>query len=175
MAITYRIFPPVTEQIKAHFWSKVAIDVPDKCWLWQGGTIPQRGNYGRFYINRKDFRAHRCAYYFTYNTDPGQFDVMHSCDNPICVNPHHLSVGTRKDNHDDMTRKGRRCYYRREHPEKALKGEDHYATTLTNEQVLEIRRRHIFRKVTMKQLAAEYGVSWSTVQGIISRKSWKHI
>jgi hypothetical protein len=156
MAITYRSFPVITEQIRNHFWSKASIRSPEECWPWIGGTNPQRRNYGRFYIHREDFRAHRVAYVLHYGHDPGELDVCHHCDNPICVNPHHLFIGTRADNHRDMDAKGRRYLYRK----------------LSPDQVAEIRARYVPRVVSMATLAREYGVSPMAIHKIISGKTW---
>lgn len=86
--------------------------------------------------------------------------VCHKCDNPACINPEHLFLGTRKDNMDDMVNKNRQ-----------IKGKDCHCSKLTEQQVLEI-----FRDVrTQKIISAEYRVSERTVWKIRNRISWKYI
>lgn len=86
--------------------SKVVVDNVTKCWLWQGSVAKngyaicsRTGNPSRY--------ASRTVYMLYKGVIPKGFVVMHSCDNPACVNPKHLSVGTQQDNIDDMMAKGR--------------------------------------------------------------------
>lgn len=75
------------------------------CWIWAART--NEWGYGTMEINGKSIRAHRLSY-LMFNGDliPGKV-VMHTCDNPVCVNPNHLRQGTHKDNSQDMVDKGR--------------------------------------------------------------------
>lgn len=77
----------------------------DGCWIWQGSL--RNDGYGRFYIKPKYYGAHRIAYEIYKGEIPPTFVVRHRCDNPLCVNPQHLELGTRKDNVDDMYIRGR--------------------------------------------------------------------
>jgi len=94
------------------FWSKVKRS--DDCWEWQGGKSPL--GYGRVRHEGKDWFAHRVAYYLIYGVHPGNLSVCHKCDNPPCVRPDHLFLGTRHDNMMDSARKGRNAMQR--YPEK---------------------------------------------------------
>lgn len=89
------------------FISKVLIT--DTCWLWTGSKY--RGQYGHFRrkLNNswKMYKAHRYSYEFYKGEIPSNYLVCHSCDNPSCVNPNHLWIGTSKDNFKDMQNKGR--------------------------------------------------------------------
>ena len=82
------------------FWDKV--NKSDNCWEWSA-ALDSRG-YGRFgvhdisYGKHRLYGAHRISYYLAYNNDPGKFFICHSCDNPKCVRPDHLWLGTCKDN-----------------------------------------------------------------------------
>lgn len=91
------------------FWGLV--EKGDRCWTWNGKRNP-RHPYGQFYIGWdgtrfREMRAHRAAWALAHNSDPGALHVCHHCDNPICVNPAHLFLGTREDNMRDMVAKGR--------------------------------------------------------------------
>jgi len=79
---------------------------PDACWPWLGTTIPEKP-YGRVSFEGKNYRAHRFSYLIHFGHIPANMEVCHKCDNPICVNPAHLFLGTTKDNADDRDRKGR--------------------------------------------------------------------
>lgn len=101
----------LTPAIVARFQSKVKQGGPDECWPWQGGKTPKgygQLNVGRDAEGRQDTRyTHRIAYQLAHGVDPAGALVMHSCDNPPCCNPKHLSLGTQADNVADASRKGR--------------------------------------------------------------------
>ena len=107
--------PPIYKSVEEGFWAKV-----DKspghgpwgdCWNWT--AYKNKNGYGKFMLEAgtKSVRAARFAYISTH----GQFDpalsVCHRCDNPPCVNPRHLFLGSHQDNMDDMTAKGRRIIW----------------------------------------------------------------
>jgi len=87
------------------FWEKVAAGDPDECWEWQGSRHPF--GYGTINVQRRPVTAHRIAYQFAHGDVPAGLYVLHHCDNPPCVNPAHLFLGTAKDNTEDMMAKGR--------------------------------------------------------------------
>jgi hypothetical protein len=95
------------------FWDKVDVKGPDDCWEWQAFKNEQ--GYGRFYFNGRLHGAHRVAYQLTYRDFDQSLDCCHKCDNPSCVNPEHLFLGTEKDNIDDMMKKGRHHFKSRTH------------------------------------------------------------
>lgn len=90
--------------------------------------------------------------------------ACHHCDNPICVNPVHLYVGTAQTNVDDMDRRGRRVA-RVPHP--AARGERNHNARLTNDQVSAIRSRYTGKRGEQSALAREYGVTPQLVQLIV--------
>jgi HNH endonuclease len=93
------------------FWEKVDRRGPDDCWLWTAAT--SRDGYGRVGVGGREGgsqRAHRVSWELHYGRAPGGLCVLHNCpggDNPLCVNPSHLWLGTNDENMADMKRKGR--------------------------------------------------------------------
>ncbi len=109
--------------------------------------------------------AHRYSYMLHKGTiAPGMF-VMHACDNKLCVNPDHLSLGTPRDNTQDMIAKGRKARG------KYALGEDVGCSVLTADAVREIRASD----KTNKELADQFGASVNAVRYARTRKTWKHI
>jgi hypothetical protein len=106
------------------FWRLAAKGGPNECWPWSGVRI--RGGYGNFRETnpRRMRRAHRFAYEVTHGPIPSGLMVLHTCDNPACVNPRHLKIGTALDNTADMFAR-----HRARPPHK-----------LSDRQVVEIRR-----------------------------------
>lgn len=92
-----------------HFWKFVDKRGADECWEWQGASKHERGfRYGRFFVaKQKAVGAHRYAFMLANGPIPDGLHVLHICDNPPCVNPAHLRLGTQRDNMQDRKQKGR--------------------------------------------------------------------
>jgi hypothetical protein len=102
----YKTFPPI--RTAADFWFRVAVTAnTDRCWEWQGTLFPR--GYGKVQINGKQHLAHRLAYQYATGKEP-KLSVLHSCDNPRCVNPNHLREGTSQDNTNDCISRNRNRY-----------------------------------------------------------------
>lgn len=140
------------------------------CWLW-GGAINDKG-YGQIYDGYSVKYAHRISYKIYKGEIPKGLLVCHHCDNPICVNPEHLFLGTHKDNNMDMIRKGRdsKEYLKNF---KSGPGELAPSSKLTNEEVLEIRE--MWKEKSVVKIAQILGISKHTIHSIVYRRSWKHI
>jgi hypothetical protein len=156
------------------FWSKVDRRGPDECWEWQAGR--EDSGYGVF-----DGRhAHRVAWEITNGAIPAGLIVRHYvCDNRPCCNVAHMKLGTRRQNSEDMVRKGRQATGdrspRRLHPESYAVGEAHGNSKLTPDQVREMRRLYAVGGETHQSLGRRFGISAAIAGRIVSRKMWKHI
>lgn len=145
------------------FWSKVLVTSPDACWLWVGCRAPN--GYGRI-IKSESTKleiASRISYEIAYGSIPKNMLVCHRCDNPPCVNPNHLFLGTAQDNQLDCIAKKRNVY-----------GEKQWCAKVTEIEVRAIRkaREH---GVMLKDLANKYGIGITTVEQIVKRHTWKHV
>ncbi len=138
----------------------------ETCWLWIGSKNTQ--GYGGFHPGRgeKWHRAHRYSWKLHRGPIPEKMCVLHTCDNPSCVNPDHLWLGTYLDNSNDKLAKGRQT-----------RGEDNGPTKLTSEQVIRIRRDYVCgsRVTGAKPFARLYGVDNKTIRQIIKGSTWKHL
>lgn len=138
------------------FWSKVAKS--DGCWEWKAGTSPH--GYGRYRLPKRAVFAHRYAYEQCVGEIPDGLFVCHRCDNPRCVNPAHLFLGTHEDNMRDMTRKGRSTW-----------GERSGRRKLSADDVAEVHRlRH--DGLSLAQIAARFGVTRQNVHLVVSGRTW---
>lgn len=146
---------------KEKFWKKV--NKIDTCWLWTGRT-GLNGRYGDFQTKWcKESSSHRISWYLHYGEIPKGLFVCHHCDNPLCVNPEHLFLGTPKDNTMDMIHKWRHQY-----------GEKHGNAKLTDDIVREIRELKDTGLI-QEEIASIYGVDRSTVGLVLNNKIWKHV
>lgn len=132
--------------------------VTDGCWLWTGAR--DAWGYGKVRMSirgkpKRDLKAPRAMYSLLYG-DPGSQMVLHHCDNPPCVRPDHLFLGTHQDNMDDMARKGRRRGNIR----------------LTSEQVLEIRGTS---GIGARRIGQRYGIGPSQVTRIRNGEAWRDV
>ena len=133
------------------FLRKVAMDPsPTGCWEWRGAQGSD--GYGRVRRKSKTYSAHRFSYELFKGQIPQGLCVLHQCDNPLCVNPTHLFLGTKRDNTADMLRKGRQGFSGRR---------------LDEEQVLQIRVC-LERGENKRTIAERFDVCRSTVQDIAS-------
>lgn len=149
------------------FWDKV--DKSGACWTWT--ACRDACGYGQFYIGRaaavrrRTERAHRQAWKLSRGSIPYGLHVLHRCDNPACVNPSHLFLGTHRDNMDDMHAKGRG---RKAH------GERYPQAKLREQDIRDIRAKYAIG-YSQRAIGQAYGVSHATVGRIVLGQRWAHV
>ena len=154
----------------SRFYRKIDI-TPLGCWNWTGAND---GRYGQFSVGGKLVKAHRYAYQIWRAPIPDGKNVCHKCDNPKCVNPSHLFLGTQSDNLRDCAQKGRNPM--QTHPEKSAfktlpdavrpRGDTHGKTKIAERDLGEIRTSAL----STEELANAYGVHRTAIQRIRSGK-----
>lgn len=146
------------DTLASRFWKKV--NKADGCWEWTGHTSPH--GYGMIAVAGGKRSAHRVAYELHRGTIPIGLSVRHTCDNPLCVNPAHLVLGTAQDNVDDRVTRGR---------SRNLAGEAHALSKLSDSAVRVIRASPL----TLGELAAIFGVAKSAICKVRKFQTWKHV
>lgn len=150
------------QNIRQRFLSKVRQSSAQQCWLWQG-SYPTGSEYGQTYYRGRVDKAHRVSYMIFNGSIPMGYDVRHTCDNPGCVNPMHLTTGTRRQNMQDAVKKKR-------HPH----GVTHGRAKVNESQVRQIRA--LYRQgMSYRTLATRYGLSHLAIRDIVLRKTWGHV
>jgi len=148
----------VKTPVEQRFWSKV--EKTASCWNWTGY---KNYGYGIIRINYENIGTHRYSWELHNGKIPDKLCVLHKCDNPKCVNPDHLFLGTPKDNIDDKVSKMRQC-----------KGEQQHLNKLTEDQVREIKNTPKYFRSNII-LSDKYNVTQTNIIGIRQGKIWKHI
>ncbi len=145
------------EKPEDRFWSKVHDRDGEGCWEW---TASKRKGYGFFQINHKVVTAHRYSWELHNGPIPNGLHVCHHCDNPACVRPDHLFVGTDKDNAIDKTAKGRN----------GLIG-----SRLTAGKAQLMRAMWDSGEYIHRELCEIFDVTESTTNHVVHRKTWRHV
>ena len=157
------------------FWNKVDCSAgPNGCWTWTAARNPK--GYGRFSVDWRAGKwelAHRTSYRLSVGPIPTGALILHSCDNPPCVNPAHLRPGNSSDNQRDAYDRGRRDRLRITRTAVTC-GESVHTAKLHAAQVIEIRRR-LDAGESQGSLGKMFGVKQSTIWNIAHRKTWTHI
>ena len=153
----------MTTTTEDKFFSKVK-KTRHGCWEWQGSKTS--AGYGQLWFEGRHAVAHRISYELCIGHTPKGMYVCHKCDNPCCVNPKHLFLGTPKDNQHDSKMKNRRSTW---------DGEKNPRVKLTEKDVLAIRAKYKPDVCSYKMLANEYGVTQGCIGFIVLRQRWGHI
>ncbi len=160
----------LSRPLDVRFWENVSVS--DGCWEWTGKRKSGvSNNYGRFFIGMNptdrnktvEMFAHRFSWEMHNGAIPDGLYVLHRCDNPPCVRPNHLFLGTLRDNTRDSVNKGRWPI-----------GEHHHHHRLTETDVLSIRRE-FEAGVSASELARRHNIGRTTAGHIIRRESWRHV
>lgn len=163
---------PEGHSVIDRFLSKVT--KTDTCWLFNGDK--DKNGYGKFWVNsaKRSIGAHRVSYELYNSKIPDKMIVCHKCDNPSCVNPEHLFIGTQRDNMADKVAKDRqakgsnhRCNL---YPDKVLKGERSGSCKLNDKNVQDIRNLSKEGSYTQQELADKFNISRSQIWNIINNR-----
>jgi HNH endonuclease len=167
-----RPFGSGRKSLTERFWGKVDKRDANECWLWIGFTLKPRGsgwgNYGCINSGGKGrpLLAHRVSWEIANGPVPDGMLVCHHCDNPPCVNPRHLFLGTQSDNMNDCSAKGRVRSPK-------SRGETHPMAKLTKAKVLLIRAAR--GEKSARELALRLGVCRNSIHNIWSGRTWSSV
>lgn len=148
---------PVIER----FWRNV--QKTETCWLWMGSKT--NGGYGQITDDfDRNLRTHRCSWEIHFGPIPDDMHILHTCDNPACVNPDHLFLGDDTSNYADSRAKNRHAH-----------GERHGQAKLTEPAVLSIRAEYAAGGISMQRLADKHHVSQNAIRRICNGDTWRHL
>lgn len=143
---------PAAWKWRQRFFAKVHEEPTSGCFLWSGTQNQFR--YGICTLHREPFLAHRAAYALEYGAELSHLVLRHSCDNPTCVNPRHLTSGTQLENNRDMFRRGRARQYQR-------------APLITELAVAALREEGLNKA----EIARKLQIGWRLVDRILARRA----
>lgn len=152
----------LTEEAINRFRTLVSYVGHGSCWIWKGEKLVNR-EYGLFRLQGHRYLAHRVSFLIHNGIFNPIKVIRHTCDNPPCVNPAHLKIGTQRDNVMDAVKK-----LRMQH------GETHCRAKLTTKEVMEIQKL-LKRGHQQKAIAEMFGVNKSTICCINIKRNWKHV
>jgi hypothetical protein len=154
------VYPRRPSDPAERFWSKV--EKTSTCWIWTAHRVAW--GYGQFWYDARLIHAHRAAWILTHGPIPDGQLVLHRCDNPPCVRPDHLFLGSNDCNMADAVTKGR-----------MQRGTQRPSAKLNDNTVKAIRRQYAAGEASLSQLAHAHDVTVSLIHGIVQRRRWKHI
>ena len=161
--IKYLPMPILTMDNILRFWDKVSgYSDPYSCWLWT--AYKDEDGYGTITISYQPYRANRISYWMHNSIDPKEFEVCHTCHNPPCVNPKHLTLGTSSGNKQQSVSAGRWVHQKGNLNNRALFDEE------TIREIRSLKDKH-----SAIQLSAMFNCSKSHITSILNRSRWSHI
>jgi hypothetical protein len=169
----------LTDQAIKSFWSKTEKRIGSDCLWWTGAKKPT--GYGRMSIQGKNLQAHRIAYLIQHGSIPSGMHILHSCDNPSCVNHEHLSTGTHVENMKQRHARGRYVFnYNGNHylqkDSTVVRGSNNSRAVINEEIAFQMRLDFAQGKFKSKADGARlYGVSITVMQTVLSGRTWKHV
>lgn len=147
---------PVLQRLEKHIISK------NDCWITD---LALSHGYPVLRVDRKNIMASRLMYELHYGVKiPKDICACHKCDNPLCINPSHLFLGTKKENSEDMAKKNR-----------STKGTKQTKSKLTDEKVLQVKHLLAETNLTLLEIANLFNVGQSTIADIKKNRTWNHI
>lgn len=147
------------------FWDQVDIKSIEECWTWMG--YKNKKGYGRFGITSYNkYLSHRYCWTICCGDIPLGLFVLHKCDNPSCVNPMHLFLGTNSDNMIDCSNKDR---------SNKPRGENNPSHKLKTIDIINIRKQYISGEYSQRQLAKMYNIHQTTIGDIVRQELWQHV
>ena len=152
-----------SRSLDERFREKYTLEPNTGCWLWTG--YANQDGYGLIKVDGRVFRAHRVAWQLAGLKISDGLHVLHRCDNPPCVNPAHLFLGTPLDNARDRDSKGRK---------NSATGESVHTAKLTAAVVVAIRQE-LADGATTRAVSRKYGIGWSTAKDIKAKKTWRSV
>jgi hypothetical protein len=152
-----------TQSITDRLLSKIRVNAETGCWIWTANK--NNKGYGKLRVGDEKQYAHRVAYELYRGPIPKGIVVCHRCDNPACVNPDHLFLGTQAENIADMMVKGRQRLTER-------RGTCNGNSKLSEADVVAIRSAE---NLKLRELAAHYGVTPTLISYIRRGKNWSHV
>lgn len=161
-----RLQRPRTHDPSYNIWTVMRLlknshDEPSGCRIWDG-QLNKKGGYGRIGYMGKGWRAHRLAYLLLQGPIPDGMELLHSCDNPRCINPAHLRPGTHAENIAEAYQKGRKTF---------PQGPGHPRFSFSREQAMEI----INSTESAGSISRRIGVSVSSICRLRKGDTWKSL
>lgn len=171
-AKTHKLYAPAgtdpadPEHLAGRLANGLAAALDDQCWEWT--RVCNQHRYGQLRVAGRMVYAHRLAYELGVGPIPAGMHVLHQCDNPRCINPAHLSTGTRSQNMKECSERGRARI-----PKPVKRGEENGASKLLEVDVRSIRRL-LAQGRTQQEIAGRFGVTQRTISDIKLGKKWGH-
>ncbi len=153
----------INRDISERLADKISVSAETGCWNWRANK--NNKGYGKLWVNGRKQLAHRVSYVIHNGNIPRGINVCHRCDNPACINPSHLFLGTQAENIADRDAKGRQRVGER-------KGVHNGNSKLNEQDVVAIRAANGMR---LRELASQYGVTPTQISFIRRGKSWGHV